>query len=330
MNEPFLLRPAYKDYLWGGHRLKDDFGKNTELEPLAESWECSTHPAGESTVFGGKHDGEPLSKVMKENPGYMGWHPMSHGLPSGQLPVLVKLVDAAERLSVQVHPSDAYASKHEGGQFGKTEMWYVLDAKKDTELAYGFLYDMDREKLERAVMDGTVLNHLQYVGIKKNDVFFIGAGTVHALGAGALVAEVQENSNLTYRLYDYERMDRNGRRRPLHIQKALEVADLRAALRPRQPMRVLKYEPGFAEEFLCRCRYFQTERILLNTERIRGMVGLRTGDSAFNVLLCVDGCGVLYWDGGMIPFFKGDSVFIPASSVPCRLHGKAQLLRVSG
>ena len=329
MNEPFLLRPAYKDYLWGGRRLKDDFGKETDLSPLAESWECSTHPDGESAAAGGKHDGEPLSRIMKENPGYMGRHPLSHGLPAGQLPVLVKLIDAAERLSVQVHPSDEYAREHEGGRQGKTEMWYVLDARKDTKLAYGFLHDMERGVLEKAASDGTVLNHLQYVEIRKNDVFFIGAGTVHALGAGALVAEIQENSNLTYRLYDYGRTDRDGRQRPLHIRRALEAADLRAAVQPRQPMRVLRYEAGFAAELLCRCRYFQTERILLNTERVRGMAGLQTGDGTFNVLLCVDGCGVLYWEAGMIPFFKGDSIFVPASSVLCRLHGKAQMLRVS-
>ena len=329
MNEPFLLRPAYKDYLWGGRRLKDDFGKETDLSPLAESWECSTHPDGESTVFGGRHNGEPLPQVVKENPGYMGTHPLSHGLPPGQIPVLVKLIDASERLSVQVHPSDSYAREHEGGRLGKTEMWYVLGAGKDAELAYGFLHDMDRDTLEKVTADGTLLNHLQYVGVKKNDVFFLPAGTVHALGAGILVAEIQENSNLTYRLYDYGRTDRAGRTRPLHIREALEAADLRAAVHPRQPMRVLRYEPGFAAELLCRCRYFQTERILLNTERVRGMAALQTGDGTFNVLLCTDGCGVLYWDWGMIPFFKGDSIFVPASSVLCRLHGKAQMLRVS-
>ncbi len=328
MHEPFLLRPAYKDYLWGGRRLKDDFGKDTDLSPLAESWECSTHPDGESTVAGGRHRGMPLSQVMMENPGYVGSHPLSHGFPPGQLPVLVKLIDASEKLSVQVHPSDGYAREHEGGQPGKTEMWYVLDAGKETELAYGFLHDMDPGTLERAAADGTVPAHLQYVRVKKNDVFFLRAGTVHALGAGALVAEVQENSNLTYRLYDYGRTDKNGRARELHVQKALDVADLKAGIQPRQPMRVLRYEPGFAAELLCRCRYFQTERILLNTERVRGMAGLQTGEGTFNVLLCTDGCGVLCWNGGMIPFFKGDSIFVPASSVLCRLHGKAQLLRV--
>lgn len=328
MHEPFLLKPAYKDYLWGGRRLKDDFGKDTDISPLAESWECSTHPDGESSVASGKHRDMLLSQVMRENPEYAGTHPQSHGFPPGQLPVLVKLIDASEKLSVQVHPSDRYACEHEGGQPGKTEMWYVLDAGNDTELAYGFLHDMDRGLLERAVADGTVLAHLQYVRVKKNDVFFLSAGTVHALGAGALVAEVQENSNLTYRLYDYGRTDKHGNVRELHIQKALDAANLKAETQPRPPMRVLRYKPGFAAELLCRCRYFQAERILLNTERVRGMAGLQTGAGTFNVLLCMEGCGTLYWDGGMIPFFKGDSIFVPAASVLCRLHGKAQLLRV--
>ncbi len=328
MNEPFLLRPAYKDYLWGGRRLKDDFGKETELSPLAESWECSTHPDGESAAAGGRHGGMPLSEILRENPGYLGRRSLSYGLPAGQLPVLVKLIDAAEKLSVQVHPSDAYAREHEGGQLGKTEMWYVLDAEKGAGLACGFLHDMNRETLERGIADGTILNHLQYAEVKKNDVFFIRAGTVHALGAGALVAEVQENSNLTYRLYDYGRTDRTGRPRELHVKKALEAADLHAAAPPGQPVRVLRYGPGLAAELLCRCRYFRVERILLNTERIRGMAPMRTDDGTFNVLLCTDGCGTLLWESGMLPFFRGDSIFVPASSAACRLHGKAQLLRV--
>ncbi len=133
INEPFLLKPAAKDYLWGGTRLNDDFAKNIDMEPLAETWECSTHPDGVSTVASGRHKGALLSEVLAAHPSYLGTHPEPGGLP-----ILIKLIDAKKDLSVQVHPDDAYALSHENGQRGKNEMWYVLDAAKDAALLYGF------------------------------------------------------------------------------------------------------------------------------------------------------------------------------------------------
>ena len=177
--------------------------------------------------------------------------------PSGELPILIKLIDAKKDLSVQVHPSDAYARENENGQLGKTEMWYVLDAKKDAKLIYGLYHDVTKEQLRRSIEDGTVEKYLQKVPVKKNDLFYIEAGTIHAIGAGVLVAEIQESSNLTYRLYDYDRVGKDGKKRELHIDKALETADLNASAEPRQPLRVLKYRRGCASELLCRCKYFE-------------------------------------------------------------------------
>ena len=325
LNEPFLLSPAGKDYLWGGTRLNDDFGKGIDMEPLAETWECSTHPDGPSIAASGKHKGKLLSQVLKEHPEYLG----DRLCEKGELPILIKFIDARSDLSVQVHPDDEYARIHENGALGKTEMWYVLDAFRDASLIYGFHHDMDKETLRKSLHEGTVEKYLQRVPIHKDDVFYIQAGTVHAIGAGALIAEIQESSNLTYRLYDYNREDKSGNKRPLHIDKALEAASLKGSARPRQPMRVLKYKKGCASEFLCRCKYFQVERLLLNTERCRRMAALQTGDSSFQVLLCTNGCGVLYGTTETINFFKGDCIFLPAHSAPLKLHGKAQLLRVS-
>ena len=155
------------------------------------------------------------------------------------------------------------------------------------------------------------------------------AGTVHAVGAGVLLAEIQENSNVTYRLYDYDRTDLQGRKRALHIDKALDVAKLTASIAPRQPMRVLKYRNGCAGELLGRCRYFQVERMILNTEIQRDLAAFQTDSNSFHALLCIEGCGVLFGEEVMIPFFKGDCVFVPAESIPLKLHGKAQLLDVS-
>lgn len=332
-NWPFLLRPAGKDYLWGGTRLKDDFGKNLPREVLAETWECSTHPDGPSMVASGFHNGQSLAEVLREYPEYMGNHYKereNHPDRPGELPILIKFIDAKQNLSVQVHPDDAYAKAHEAGELGKTEMWYVMDAAKDAELVYGLRWDTEKDVLRKSIREGTIEKYLQKVKIKKDDVFYIEAGTIHAIGAGALIAEIQENSNLTYRLYDYDRIDRNGKKRSLHIEKALEVANLRGSSEPVQPMRVLKYTRGYASELLCRCPYFMVERVLLNTELCREMVDFRTGSGSFEVLLCLSGCGVLFFEQEMLRFGKGDCIFVPADSVKIKLHGNAQLLKVRG
>ena len=321
---PFLLRPTGKDYLWGGSRLNEDFKKNIDMVPLAETWECSTHQDGPSYVASGEMEGMTLTDVLKAHPEYLGRRLSD----KDGLPVLVKLIDAKENLSVQVHPTDEYAFLHEAGQHGKTEMWYVLDAKKDAQLVYGFAMDVTAEQVRESVADGTVEKYLQKIPVKRDDVFFIPSGTVHAIGRGVLLAEIQQSSNLTYRLYDYDRTDRWGQKRELHLEKALNVAKLSSSTTPRQPLRVLKYKSGYASELLTRCRYFQVERMLLNTEN-RKLADFQTEKNSFHALLCVDGCGVLYGDDVMLTFFKGDCIFVPAESIPLMLHGKAQILNVS-
>lgn len=324
VNRPFLLRPVGKDYLWGGSRLNDDFTKGIAMEPLAETWECSTHPDGISVVASGVFQDKLLSDVLHEYPQMLGTHPQTNG----DLPILIKLIDAAKDLSVQVHPDDAYAYQYENGSLGKTEMWYVVDARPEAQLVYGFSHKIEKEKLRHALESGKVEKYLQKVKVQKNDVFFIEAGTVHAIGAGALIAEIQEASNLTYRLYDYNRVDKNGQKRELHIDKALDVVDLKSGGSPRQPMRVLQFKRGCASEILCRCKYFQVERMLINTESCRAMTDFQTDSTSFQVLLCVDGCGSLFGEDVLINFFKGDCIFIPADSIPLKLHGKAQVLKV--
>lgn len=324
---PFLLTPAAKDYLWGGSRLRDDFGKQINVCPLAETWECSTHPDGPSRAASGIHSGQLLDAILRAHPEYLGTHPLTIMGGRAELPILIKLIDARHDLSVQVHPDDDYALQHENS-LGKTEMWYVLDARRGADLVYGFRQDMSRERVRAALENGTISKYLNHVPVHRNDVFFIEAGTVHAIGAGVLIAEIQENSNITYRLYDYDRVGKDGNKRALHIDKALDVARLSSSAAPRQPMRVLRYSRGCAAELLTRCRYFQVERILLNTE-MRRMPELRAESNSFRALLVVDGCGVLFGEGLSLPFFKGDCIFVPADSIALRLHGKAQLLSVS-
>ena len=317
-----MLTPSAKDYLWGGSRLNDDFNLGIPVSPFAEAWVCSTHPDGQSLV-----DGEQLGTVLRNNPSWLGTHVLATTDGRPELPILIKLIDAKQDLSVQVHPDDDYAIKYEG-QWGKTEMWYVLAARKDSELIYGFMENMEQEQVRAMIEDGTIARHLNHIPVHKDDVFFIESGTVHAIGSGCLVAEIQESSNVTYRLYDYDRVDKWGNKRELHIDKALEVCNLCSSAAPRQPMRVLKYKNGSASELLTRCKYFQVERMLLNTEN-RMLAEFQTGSNSFHALLCVDGCGLLYGDGVMLPFFKGDCIFVPADSIKLKLHGKAQILNVS-
>lgn len=324
-NKPMLLRPTGKDYLWGGRRLNDEFEKNIDMLPLAETWECSTHPDGPCFIVGGINDGLTLAQVLKEHPEYLGTHPDTEG----ELPILIKFIDAKQDLSVQVHPTDEYAREHENAEFGKTEMWYVLDAAKEASLIYGLNRDCSEATLRKAIKNDTIMKYLQKVPIKKDDIFFIEAGTIHAIGAGSLIAEIQENSNLTYRLYDYGRVDKHGNQRELHIDKAMAVANMKSSAEPKQPLRVLQYRQGVASELLCRCRYFEVYRMFVNTER-RQKVYYSADRISFRVLLCVNGCGTLHFEEEMIEFCKGDCIFVPADSVKIRIHGKAQFLDVRG
>ena len=324
-NKPLLLRPSGKDYLWGGNRLNDEFEKNIDMDPLAETWECSTHPDGPSYVVSGEFGRQELAEVLRAHPEYLG----KRHKGENTLPILIKFIDAKKDLSVQVHPTDEYAQENENGQLGKTEMWYVLDAGRDAKLVYGLKQNCTKAEMRRAIADGTVMKYLQKVPIHKDDLFFIQAGTVHAIGAGALVAEIQENSNLTYRLYDYDRVGKDGKKRELHIDKALDVANLKSSAEPRQPLRVLKYRQGVASELLTRCKYFEVYRMIVNTER-RQKVHYRADGIAFRVLLCVNGCGTISYDGGSITFYKGDCIFVPADSEILTLHGQAQFLDVRG
>ena len=323
---PFLMDPAYKDYLWGGQRLNTDFNKKIDSDPLAETWECSTHKDGSSRVRGGAFAGMTLTEVLKEHPDFLGEHGGRNAAADGGLPILIKFIDARLDLSVQVHPSDEYAMEHENGQLGKSEMWYVLEAEPGARLVYGLSANCTKEMIRDAVNRGRLEKYLQYVPIKKGDVFFINSGTIHAIGAGALVAEIQESSNLTYRIYDYDRTDKFGNKRELHLEKAMEVADLGIAPEPRQNIRVLKYMPGVATELLSRCKYFEVSRMLVNTGRGQ-QVFYSADELSFRVLLCIGGSGRLEY-GAYMDIKKGDCVFVPSGSPKIRLLGKMELLDV--
>lgn len=314
--EPFLLEPAYKDYLWGGTRLKTEYGKETDLEIVAESWECSVHPDGPSRIASGPWKGRTLAEFLEAHPEAMG----THGKKYKTLPILVKLIDAKENLSVQVHPDDAYALEREG-QLGKTELWYVLKADPGATLIYGFAHDVTPELVRKAVRDGTILDHLQRVPVHEGDVFLIEPGTVHAIGGGVLLAEIQENSNVTYRVYDYDRLGKDGKPRELHLEKALEVMNFKAAKEPRSPQRVIRYTPGVARELIGRCRYFQVERVSVREE-----YEFDSNEESFMVLLLIE---EKMASGKKKGEQQGKTFFLQGMGKSQRLLGKFVLLQIT-
>lgn len=314
------LFPAGKDYLWGGKRLKEEYGKKLPYDPLAETWECSVHPDGKSVVVNGKYAGRTLKDVLDKHPEYLG----SKNEKDREFPILIKFIDACRNLSVQVHPDDEYARMHEN-QNGKTEMWYVVDAEEGASLIYGFAHPVTADRLQKAIKEGTLMKHLQKIPVKKGDVYYVPAGTVHGLGAGIIVAEIQESSNLTYRVYDYDRIDKNGKKRPLQFEKAIEVMDMNASPVIRQKQRTIHYYPGCSRELLCRCEYFETERIQMT----KGM-SFSVLDSSFQVLLCLEGEGEVEssdCDQKPVRFAKGDCLFIPSGAGRCHILGEAVILK---
>ncbi|MCD8336827.1 MAG: class I mannose-6-phosphate isomerase [Lachnospiraceae bacterium] len=317
------LLPAGKDYLWGGTRLREEFGKNIKMTPLAETWECSVHPDGPSIVANGKYAGMTLAEVLDEHQEFLGSkvEPGENGRK--ELPVLVKLIDAKRDLSVQVHPDDRYAREHEG-QNGKTEMWYILDAAEDASLIYGFIHPVSGGLLRSAIQEGTLDKHLQKIKVNKGEVYYVPAGMVHGIGAGTLVAEIQENSNVTYRVYDYDRVDKNGKKRALHFDKAVEVMDMGIAPDVSSQHRFVRYYPGGSRETLCRCRYFVTERVQLTHGFAFSVL-----EESFQILLCLDGEGGIEAEGrNPVRFRKGDCLFLPAGLGRCYVIGETELLKV--
>ncbi len=303
MLTPQKLRPAFKDYLWGGERLRTDFGKESPLSPLAESWELSCHPDGMTYIEGGAYHGRTLADYLALL-GKAGLGTRAAGLC--EFPLLIKLIDANAALSLQVHPADATACR-EAGESGKTEMWYILDCEEGAAIYYGFARPVTREEVATAIKEERLTDLLLRVPVKRGDAFLIEAGTVHAIGAGILLCEVQQNSNTTFRVYDYGRRDKDGNTRPLHIDRALAVASLAPA---RPPQRA----EDAPRALLAACRFFEVYRL-------RGENTLAVDNESFVSLVITAGEGRLTFAEGTLAFRKGDTLFLPATLGTCQLTG---------
>ena len=309
---PIKLKPAFKDYLWGGTRLRDDFGKDCDFDKIAESWELSCHKDGNSVVADGEFAGLTLAQyIEKEGKSVLG----TNCEKFENFPILIKLIDAKDNLSVQVHPNNEYAQRVEG-EYGKTEMWYVVDCDEGASLLYGFKHNITKDEFRERIGNNTLLEVTNSVPVKKGDVFFIEAGTLHAIGKGILIAEIQQNSNTTYRIYDYGRVGADGKPRQLHIDKAVDVTNLC----PAKPYP--QSEPvdmgGWTKKRLAKCEYFTVDVINVDTS-----AALEADKSSFVNILVLDGGCVLSSEGNdAVELKKGDSVFIPAGLGKFELTGK--------
>lgn len=292
------LKPALKSYLWGGTKLKAKWNKQTDNATLSESWELSFHPDGLAAVIGGKYDGKPLAEAATR----ADWGRNSAEFPF--FPVLSKIIDSAQALSIQVHPSDEYALEHEG-QFGKTEMWYILEADEGAFLYLGLNRTVSAEEFAAAVDNNTVCSLLNRVPVKKGETYFIPSGTIHAIGAGVTLYEVQQNSSLTYRVYDFDRTDANGNKRPLHVDKAKAVANLNVYDVPNP-------ERG---DLLAKCRYFSAYRFADEREVGR--------DDSFVAVTVTDGSIEL----NGVALCKGETAFMSAGE-RARITGNGEYILI--
>lgn len=301
------LSPACKDYIWGGQNLISSYNKkNTNAgDILAETWELSTHKDGASTIENGEHKNKSLADYIKEN----GKEVLGTNCDKFEdFPILIKFIDAQDNLSIQVHPDNEYALKNEN-QFGKTEMWYVTDCKEGAFLYFGFNKEVSKDEFKQRIENNTLLEVLNKVNVKKGDVFFIEAGTIHAIGKDIIIAEIQQNSNVTYRVYDYGRTDKDGNTRELHVDKALQVTDTK-------PPKIQT-----SANHLAHCEYFTVDKLVVDNKYSNTV-----NSSSFVSILVLDGTGDINVGTEKLTYQKGDSFFIPAQNATYEITGNMEAL----
>lgn len=304
-DEIVRMEPAFKDNLWGGTRLRDVYGKKCDYDIVAESWELSTHKAGQSIVATGKNKGLMLGEYINRfGRGILGWKCD----PYERFPLLIKFIDSRESLSIQVHPGDDYALQKED-EYGKNELWYVVDCEPESYLYCGFSRDTDEAEVRRRIEDGTLTEILNKIPVKKGDSYFIENGTVHAIGPGVLICEIQQSSNVTYRLYDYQRRDKYGELRELHIDKAMEVTNF--------------HEKDMEAAKTMECKYFSIEKSVFD-----GEVSFNLDDSSFRAFVVLEGSGQVSCGEESLAYRPADCFFVPAGKKTVVFHGCGTVLKV--
>lgn len=321
MLEPLKMHPVYKEPIWGGKNLKEKYGKDIPSDTTGEAWEVAAHKNGQSTVAGGTLDGKTLGEAIELLGKDLLGDYVAQQYPD-KFPLLVKFLDCNDKLSVQVHPDDAYAKAHENGELGKTEMWYILDAKPGAKLIYGFNRDVTKEEFARAIETNTLDTIMNYVDVEPGDCFFIPSKTLHALLDGLLVAEIQQNSDTTYRVYDFGRVDKNGNARELHIAKSVEVTNLSSSKGGEKVAPKAEKIEGGTKYPLCKCEYFDTVKYEAD-----GTVLFETNRQSFELIIVYEGAAELAYEGGSMVLKAGDSVVVPAYLGAYSIEGKCGFLK---
>lgn len=307
--EPMFMEPEFKETIWGGTKLMGLYNKKIPSGNTGESWEVSAHENGQSRIRNGFLAGKTLQEALFQYPSEIlgNRYTREYG---NKFPLIVKLIDAAEDLSIQVHPDEEMAKFLEGPSgSGKTEMWYILDAESESRIALDFKKAMSPEALEKAIQDGTLEDKINYIPVKRGDTFLIPPGTLHAIGSGIVLAEIQQASDITYRVYDYKREGLDGMLRPLHIEKAKQVLNYKAY----DGSEIENIEEGVV------CDAFQVYK-----RTLRRIVEIMVTPDHFQILMILEGSGKI--DG--IPFKKGDTILLPAAGETVALFGQAVYLQI--
>lgn len=308
---PLLFKPSLKKRIWGGSKIKEIFGYPSLCEYIGEAWVASDHPEGKSIITNGEFSGESLSVLLEKCPEWFA------NINLKKFPLLVKVLDANDNLSVQVHPDDEYAMSNENGESGKAECWYVLDSEPGAEIIFGH-NAKNRSEFIQLSKENKWDELLARVPARAGDFFFIPSGTVHAIGKGILLLEVQQNSDITYRIYDYDRVGLDGRKRDLHFEKAIDVIDFQPTSYKPKPYTF--EETGFAKTTLVSCDYFTVEKW-----RIKDIHDLKQFNG-FLLIFVINGKGELIYHDGSILLTKGISIMIPANMGKCQVIGKTEAI----
>lgn len=306
MRYPIKLAPVTKQIIWGGTRLSREYGIGTPGEKIAEAWELTCRPDGVNNIVGGEYDGKSFEEYIKENPDYI-----AKDFSGDRFPLLIKLIDAEADLSIQVHPDNEYALAHTD-DLGKTEMWYIVSAAPDAKIIYGLKKKYTSDEIRSAIAAGTLESLMNYVPVKAGESYFIPSGMVHAICHGILIAEIQQNSNITYRVYDYNRRQPDGSLRALHVDDALAVIE-------RFDENAIVSE--HSGDIIAKCRYFTVRKIALAGEE-----KLTASEQSFVHLLCTEGSAEIICGGKKYAMDKGESYFVPAGTGDFALCGKAEVI----
>ncbi|MBF7093343.1 class I mannose-6-phosphate isomerase [Flavobacterium sp. ALJ2] len=314
---PLQFEPILKERIWGGEKLKTVLNKPIVSKITGESWELSTVEGDISIVANGELKGKSLTELIDEQPNEILGTSVYNRFGK-QFPLLFKYLDAREDLSIQVHPNDQLA-KERHNSFGKTEMWYVMQADADARIIVGFKEDSSKEEYLENLNNNTLVSILDDVKVKAGDVFFLETGTVHAIGAGLVVAEIQQTSDITYRLYDFDRVDAQGNKRELHVDLALDAINYNTVDTYK------KYEKTVNESnVVVDCTCFTTNFIPLN-----GEIKVSKKGDTFTVYMCIDGAFEIRYENITYQYKKGDTVLIPAAMTVYVLNGEASILEVT-